>query len=266
MKNRDRPLNGKKIMVTRPVHQAASLVKLFSEQGGECIVLPVIQIEQCDISAAMKEVLSALEVIDFAIFISPNAVEFGFQQLLARGEIPDTLKLVTIGQASAEKVRQKIGRLPDIYPTEQYNSEALLALDAMQSDAINQKKVVIFRGRGGRELLAETLRERGARVNYIEVYQRIKPMLNDQQVDILRSEGMPDIVTLTSNEGLNNLVSMFDTQPDNHLKQCLKNLPLVVVTEKMRSNALDLGFNNTILVAEKASNEALLKSVLCWVQ
>ena len=278
-----------RIMVTRPVHQAQVFCELLAEQGAQVIRLPVIEIEAIALSQKMTAVIETINEIDFAIFISPNAVEHGLAALFAHGRIPDKLKLVTIGKASAQKMQQLLGRAPDIYPEEQYNSEALLALDSLQSDKVNNKKIIIFRGQGGRELLAASLKQRGARVDYAEVYQRKIPELQsgvlasifgtnsklseyegaDCRGSKCRGPNSPDIITVTSSEGLNNLVAMIDCssdeQHDSYLQQ-LWQTPLVVVTEKMRHSAQTLGFKNAIMIAARASDDALLESVLEWAK
>lgn len=268
-------LAGTRILVTRPAHQAQLLCDMLNAHGGLAIRLPVIKITSIALSKEMINIIENIDKTDFAIFISPNAVEYGIARLLAHGKIPDTLKLATIGKASAQKMRQILGRAPDIYPTEQYNSEALLALDSLQHEQVNNKTIVIFRGCGGRELLAESLRHRGAKVAYIEVYQRIKPEITIQHLEtIFGTAEQPHIITITSSEGLDNLVAILreaisnDSQYGNNVNhsylECLWQIPLVVVTEKMRNKAQTLGFKNTIIVAAKASNEALLDSVLEW--
>lgn len=257
-------LAGIRVLVTRPAHQAQTLCDMITEQGGQAVRFPVIEIKPLPLSQAIIKRLGNLKNVDFAIFISANAVEYGIAQLLAHGGIPDKLKLVTIGKASAEKMRQLIGRTADIYPTEQYNSEALLAHDELQDDAVNNKQVIIFRGCGGRELLATTLKQRGAIVHYVEVYQRKQPQPDNGVLERIQGTDTPDIVTVTSNEGLNNLLAMWTEHLNEPALEQLRHTPLVVVTEKMRISARKMGFNNVIMVAEKASNEALLESIRQW--
>lgn len=276
-------LSDTRILVTRPAHQAQPLCDMLEAHGGQAIRFPVISIEPVALSGKMLTIVDDIAKIDFAIFISPNAVEYGISQLFARNGIPDTLKLVTIGQASAKKLTDLHARPPDIYPTEHYNSEALLALDGLQEQQVRNKKVLIFRGCGGRELLAQSLRQRGAEVIYAEVYRRVKPELQADNVKtVWGSSRRPDIITITSSEGLHNLVSLLrDTiintsghKPDNAADKIeghtylayLWQTPLVVVTEKMRIQAQTLGFNNAIMVADRASNEALLDRVLEWAK
>ncbi|MCU7939951.1 MAG: uroporphyrinogen-III synthase [gamma proteobacterium symbiont of Bathyaustriella thionipta] len=265
-----------RILVTRPAHQAQPLCDMLNQYSGQAIQFPVIKIEAIALTAKMTSIIRNINKIDFAVFISPNAVEYGITQLLAHGEIPDTLKLVTIGKASAKKLQQVLGRAPDIFPAQQYNSEALLALDSLQQEQVKNKSVIIFRGCGGRELLAESLIQRGAKVTYAEVYRRIKP---EPQAHILETiwgtPHRPDIITITSSEGLYNLVSIVkdtwvnDPEVTNgkySYLEYLQQTPLIVVTEKMRTEAQTLGFKNAIMVAARPSNEALLDCVLEWAK
>ena len=252
-------LKGIKILVTRPAHQAQPLCDMIQAQGGQAIRLPVINIEPLALSKKVVETIAKSDAIDFAVFISPNAVEHGIEQLLKYSKIPDTLKLVTIGQASAKKIQELLGRMPDISPTKQYNSEALLALDSLQKNQLNNKRIIIFRGHGGRELLAKTLTQRGAHVSYAEVYQRVQPRAEHVFLNSLWSAAkQPDIITLSSNEGLHNLLKM---SSDPILKRIYQT-PLIVVTEKMRQQAQKLGFKKAIIIAEKASNMAMLDAVI----
>ncbi len=108
---------------------------------------------------------------------------------------------------------------------------------------------------------------------YAEVYQRVKPEPEPSSLKIIwGASKRPDIVTITSNEGLHNLVSMLKgTQSDDKTEkhsylEYLWQTPLVVVTDKMRKEAQILGFKNAIIVAARASNDALLDSVLEWAK
>ena len=262
-------LSGLQIWVTRPAHQANTLKKMIIAQGGQAILFPVIAIEPIALTKKLVNTLNNLSAIDYIVFISPNAVELGVAALLQYGKIPKHLKLVTIGQASARKLQQLSNRSADISPTDQYNSEALLAHQELQPGIIEHKQFLIFRGVGGRELLADTLKKRGANVHYAEVYQRLKPEVDKEIIELLGTTAAQScaesrIITLTSNEGLNNMVKIFSDANSHQAYQQLLLSPIVVVTEKMRRNAINLGFKNDIIIAAKASNEALIEAIQTW--
>ncbi len=258
----DNSLAGIKVLVSRPAHQAQTLCDMITQHGGRPLRLPVIEI--VPLNHSLQALIKKLDSYDFAVFISPNAVRFGLQAILARGKIPDKLKLVTIGQASARKLLVLSGRKADIVPQGQYNSETLLAHSELQQDKVKQKKVIIFRGNGGRELLADELRHRGAEVIYAEVYQRVLPDYSDTEFSQIWSQQV-DIITLTSNEALGNLLTLCKQHLDKAQLQKLWQIPLVVVTEKMSRAARDAGFRDDILIAEKASDKALFDAVLKWL-
>ncbi len=275
-----------KVLVTRPEHQAQALTEQLTAIGAQAISLPVIRIVAHKLTPDMEKLLKNIKQVDYIIFISPNAVTYGLSALFtnnpllknqcSKNQYPRNpclkkLKLVTIGQSSAKKIEQILGYSPDISPKEQYNTEALLALNELQSQQINAKNILIFRGVGGRELLATSLQERGARVNYIELYQRlITHYSNTYLTDMWSMDNKPDIITLTSNEGLNNLVTLIknidDNIDDNSALDLLWQTPLIVITETMRQNALALGFKQSIMIADKASDHALVASVLKWAK
>lgn len=265
----EKNLNNLQVWVTRPVNQAKTLSKMIIDHGGQVIQFPVITIQAIALTTNNSDLLKQLENIDYIVFISPNAVTYGVTELLKYGEIPAHLKLVTIGQASAQKLQQMTGRTPDITPIDHYNSEALLAHKGLSYNTIKNKGFIIFRGRGGRELLADTLKERGAVIHYIEVYQRLKPIVSDDEINSLWQESsgkktMSRIISLSSNEGLNNLVEIFASSSNQYAYKQLLLSPLIVVTEKMRLNAQNLGFKSDIIIAEKSSNDAFLKGILKW--
>jgi len=123
------------------------------------------------------------------------------------GALPPKLKIATVGQGSAKALRES-GVANVIAPAERFDSEGLLALPELQDVA--GWRVMIFRGDGGRELLGDTLRARGATVEYAACYQRSKPQ-HDASV---LPDSAPDAITVTSSEALGYLWQMLDACPD----------------------------------------------------
>ena len=190
-----------------------------------------------------------LHEYDLAIFISPTAVE---EPCKAIAEFPTALQLVAIGSKAARAI-EDCGYKTDIV-ADGHDSESLLQHEQLQADAIAGKRIVIFRGVGGRELLAETLSERGARVSYAEMYQRSRPLSAEEFNQLLQQA---DILTVSSNQGLQNL---YDLATDKNL---LTQLPLVVPGERAQVLAQALDFVD-IRVADNATDEACLNAIKCW--
>jgi len=155
----DLPLAGLKIAVTRPRDQAARLARHIEQAGGIPLLFPLLDIAPAQDQRVLREQISRLAEFDLAIFISPNAVQYGMAAIRAAGELPQKLKIATVGQGSAKALRE-LGIAEVIAPAERFDSEGLLALPELQHVA--GWRVLILRGDGGRELLGDTLRARGA--------------------------------------------------------------------------------------------------------
>ncbi|MBI3773354.1 MAG: uroporphyrinogen-III synthase [Gammaproteobacteria bacterium] len=243
------PLNGIKIAVTRPVEQAGALCDLITAAGGLAIRYPVLDIEF--IVGARRAVPLPIADYDYAIFISANAVTGAVRWLPA--VLPPSLQLAAVGKRTAEILRRHWPQ-PILTPAHNYNSEALLELPQLQS--VSGKRIVIFRGEGGRELLAETLQQRGATVEYAEVYRR-----QQTQGDIKQLQHQaPDLIIVTSNEGLQNLYD----QTQGQTRTWLLGQQLIVISERGAQRARELGFHHAAIIAARADDQGLLQAVLDW--
>lgn len=252
-------LAGLGIMVTRPAHQAAPLCRLIEDAGGTPILFPVLEILEPEDSAALCATVERLASFDMAIFISPNAVNKAMNLIDARlGGLPAGLTVATVGKSSAKELRNFIGREPDVYPKKKFNSEALLAMDAMQDVA--GKRIVIFRGDGGREYLGDTLGARGATVEYANAYRRGRPQADVGKLHRAWARGGIDVITVTSGEGLRNLFDMVGKLAQHWLRKT----QLVVVNERLVDLARQLGFKLEPVVAAEASDEALVEAIKQW--
>jgi uroporphyrinogen-III synthase len=248
-------LAGTGVLVTRPAHQAEGLCRLVEAAGGRAIRFPVLEIAEPRNPAALQAVIDRLQDYDLALFISANAVERGLARIEAAGPWPPRLHSAAIGAASARELEHH-GRRVDIRPRGRYDSEALLALPQLQD--LRGRRVVIFRGEGGRELLADTLRQRGARVDYAEVYRRVRPTAPDT-AGLLKcwERGEIQVVVVTSSEGLRNLCDLLPSPTHPRLYRT----PLVVVSERMLQLAQELGFTAQIVVAERAADDAIVAAI-----
>ena len=194
----DDDLAGVGVLVTRPKHQAQELVAAVEALGGSAVQFPCIEIvprENADILADAGQ----LKDPDIAIFVSPNAVKYGFT-------CAGKARIAVVGPATATAV-EAAGRSVDIRPAAGFDSEHLLAEPALQ--AVQGSNVRIIRGNEGRELIADTLRSRGARVEYLSVYARRAPGYSAAELAAFEARwrsGEVDVVTVMSVESLTNLV------------------------------------------------------------
>jgi uroporphyrinogen-III synthase len=247
MPNHD--LQGLNILVTRPQAQSAWLSTEIRLRGGNPLVLPLLAIQPLTPSQT-QPTLAQLEQVALLIFISANAVEFGLAYLPA---LPASLQVGAIGQATAERLRTA-GIRTDLVPA-RFDSEGFLALPQVQD--LRDKTVLIVRGAGGREKLAEALRVRGAQVRYLEVYRRDCPRWQTEDV---RTALHADVITVTSSEALENLAQLAKLPGGAGLLA----KPLVVFHDRIAGRARELGFTLKPVVTTQPSDEALLMALLRW--
>ncbi len=251
-------LDGVKVLVTRPEVQAEALCQAIENLGGMAIRFPVIEIKQSENELAAKTILENIPQYDIGIFVSRNAVDWTIKLLDQKMSTLDKLTLIAIGAATAETLTHVSST--QVITNSGANSEALLELDALGADVIRGKKILIFRGEGGREFLAATLRERGAKVDYAEVYRRDCPKYDRDVIDELWSSNIPDVVIVTSNNGLENLFSLLNEEQRN----ILLGKQLVVMGERMLDFSIDLGFTRPPILAEENGDEGILKAIVKW--
>lgn len=259
--NKPLPLTNSHIMVTRPAHQADALINLLVANGAKIFCQPLIEIIPVTISKPSIEVLKSLPQTDIAIFISQNAVTHGVNLINQYGGLASNLKLATVGLGSAKLLEQLTNRSVDIMPQDNYNSEGLLAHPELQNVA--NKRITIFRGIGGRTLLADTLRERGAQVEYAEVYQRQLPQIDLDQLETIWQTQPIDTICITSGEGLENLVSniLKSTAPEQ-LRADILNTQLVIVNKRLESLVHKHGFTKPPIITDNVSDKAIVDAII----
>ena len=233
-------LRGRGVVITRPAHQSARLAALIREQGGNPILFPVIEIRDLDDTAALDDVIGRLDDFDLAVFVSPNAAVKGWAAIRSRRAVPPKLAIATIGRASARELR-RLGASSVIAPNAGSDSESLLAMPELR--AVAGKRVVIFRGVGGREVLRETLEARGARVEYAECYRRARSNADAATLIAAWDRGEIAALVATSSEGLRNLTDMLG--PAAHDR--LAGTPLFVPHPRIAATARALGLNEVVV-------------------
>jgi uroporphyrinogen-III synthase len=244
----------KRVLVTRPAGQADRLCSLIEAAGGEALRLPALEIHELEDTSQLESLVAALETFQLAVFVSVNAVQMGMPFILDRRPWPAGVKLAAVGPTSTRAI-EHYGLSVDYVPEHEFSSEGLLALDSLQD--MHGKRVVIFRGKGGRSKLYDSLTARGARVEYAEVYQRTCPVIEFQtMLDLLR-QGNLDVITVASNESLQNLFHMAGPQGQPLLREKL----LLVPGQRQLVLAEQLGFTKKPIVADNASDEAFIDAL-----
>ena len=252
----DGPLDGCRVLVTRPDGQADELCQAIAEAGGEAIRFPVIRVTARDRRLVRQE-LGALPVPDMAIFISSNAVEYGLD-LIDAGETT----IVAVGPATAAAIAAH-GIDVDVCPGRGFDSEHLLAHAALQDVA--GTSILIVRGETGRPLLGDTLRERGARVDYLAVYCRATNRLPDEVVQSLAQawrDGRVDCVTVMSGETFESLLALLPADCIDYLRET----PLVAPSDRVLKTARKLVPGIPAILASGPRTGDLLDALILWRQ
>lgn len=245
------PLAGVGVLVTRPVRQAAGLVRRLAALDATAVVFPAIVILPPRDDASLSRTHATLASYDAAIFVSANAAEYGVPP---GPRWPATLPAFATGPGTASALAA-VGLPAARLPTASYDSEGLLALPELT--AVRGKRIVIFRGEGGRDYLARTLRERGAHVDYAECYRRASPQsASDGLVDAVLA-GRVQATTLTSAEGLDNLCKLLPAPARARLARA----PAFVAHPNIASHARDLGFT---AIVTGAGDAGLVAGLLEW--
>lgn len=204
-------LAGRCIVVTRPAAQALSLVHAIEGLGGEALVFPTIEIVPVADTAELAAATRALDRFHLAFFVSPNAVEQALAYIRPRREWPPGLLVATVGRGS-EAALARAGFATVIAPDRGFDSESVLALPQFQQGAVAGREVVVFRGDGGRDLLGDTLIQRGARVRYVTCYHRQRPAVDPAPLVAAARAGRIHALVLTSSEGVGNLRAMLGAE------------------------------------------------------
>jgi uroporphyrinogen-III synthase len=245
------PLDGVTIVVTRPAAQASRLLELARAAGAACIPYPTLQIDRIALDGASRAQLHD-RAWDWAIFTSANAVDSALEQFPA----PLAARHAAVGRATARMLEQH-GVKVDACPGGA-NSEGLLELPEFA--ALAGCGVLLIKGRGGRELLRDTLHARGADVLELEVYRRsvIAPTAAaTAQLHAALASPDPLVVVVTSVEVLQSLLEhVADVDATR-----LRSRTLLVPGPRVAAAGVRLGWTGPVVAAATAEDEAMLAAL-----
>jgi uroporphyrinogen-III synthase len=239
------------VLVTRPAGQAAALGDGLRAAGFAPLYLPTLAIEAADAAVAVAALRAALPCA-VAIFISANAVQHALPVIAAAGGLPAGCRVAAVGPASARALRAA-GFADVLMPEARFDSEGLLALSELHQVA--GRRVVIFRGEGGRTLLADTLAARGADLRAVICYRRVAAGDPAQLKAWLETNAIAAL-TATSRASLDGLLTLAGPAATQ-----LKALPLAVLSAALADHARQAGFEGPILPAGEASDAGLVTAV-----
>lgn len=205
----DKPLGAKRIVVTRARTQAAEFIRKLQALGAQVFDCPSIEISPPESFAALDAAVGEIESYDWLILTSVNGVEPFLSRLQAAGKSLGALahlKIAAIGPETAKRL--EAAGLRNVVVPSRYQAEGLL--DLFEPQVLQGKRVLIPRAAKAREVLPETLREWGARVDVVEAYRTVSPTGDFSEVRRLLSQREVDVVTFTSSSTVSYFCRLFD--------------------------------------------------------
>jgi uroporphyrinogen-III synthase len=256
-------LSHRGIVITRPWQQAQVLATMVRDAGAEPILFPLLEIVELNDYSAFDETIDQLDSFDWAIFISSNAVEHGMPRLLARRGLPPQLQFAAIGPVTAAELA-KFGVIHTLTPQGRFDSESLLALPEFAE--MHGKRCLIFRGQGGRELLANALKRRGASVSFAECYRRVNPSHDISELTRLWQNGTLDALVVTSSEALRNLLDLFAHALLSKTleRDWLKEVPIFVNHPRIAETASKHGLQ--AITTQEPGDNGMLATLVNWFE
>ena len=248
-------LNNKRILIARPMQQADHLSNMITDAGGISIKFPTVEIQSLRRTNKLKEYFNKIGSYDFIIFISRNAVEITIKKFVRNINLIRDVQLVAIGPSTA-KALYNSNLKNIIFPRDNVDTEGLLSQKEMKRNKIVDQRILIIRGVGGRELLAESLKKRGAIVDCIEIYKRKLPRYKENEINKAWHDNNPDAVVITSNEVLNNLIILIKNDTES-----LFMTPLVAISERVAEYARKRGIVSKISVVREKSDDGIFSAL-----
>lgn len=252
-------LAGLAIAITRPQRQNDALIEQLRARGADATAIPLLSIEPLTDPAQRQHIVHCLQTLPqyyAAIFVSQNAAE---QMLAALADHqlpwPTALHTIAVGSATAQYLADH--GIVATSPT-RMDSEGMLALPVLQT--VQDQRCLIIRGAGGRTTLANTLRARGANVDFCELYRRTLPTAAaaswQQWIDCQHARAL---VCINSVESLQHLLQIDAQAPTRG------NLTLIVPGARVARHAQEAGFVQ-LHTADNATDASMLQAITHWYQ
>jgi uroporphyrinogen III methyltransferase/synthase len=223
----NRPLFGKRVLITRTRRQASTLARMLADEGAIPVELPSIEIEPIEDREEVEAAIERLRAGNYAWcgFTSANAVEFFFDHLVERGLDARAFagaRLFAIGPATAAALEARSLRA-DIVPAE-YIAEAVV--EALTTQVKGGERVLLPRAESARAELVRGLEALGATVDEVPIYRAAVPTEASPEILTDLHEGRIDIATFTASSTVRNLVAMLGdaqslTSPNRPLIACI---------------------------------------------
>ena len=253
-----KPLFGKRILVTRARAQASEFADLLETNGADVLQFPTIDIRPLQLDSTYTQ---SINEYDWIIFTSVNAVEIFYGHLRKEGKDVRAFggtKICAVGPKTVAALNS-IGIHPDFVP-----SHARGSTIAAEIEDVCRKKIFLPRAKIATAALREGLRERGAHVDDVPLYDTVKVASDgDKGRDAIETDllnGSIDFVTFTSSSTVTNFLEMFPTQTPAAL---LKSVQVAVIGPETQKTAIAHGVQVDV-IAKQATIESLVEAITTY--
>lgn len=248
------------VLVTRPEGQADELMAQLAALGYDVRYQPLMTIvplpnDESAMRSGLRARMMNLDQYDIVIAVSMNAARIGLQWMDTFWPQPPVgVHWYAVGPSTADVLRA--AHLPTFQPKERFESEGMLELPGLQAERIAGKKVLIWRGVGGRDMLFRELTARGATVEFAELYERqSQPCTSERWQQLLADQ---PVIMLSSSQALELLEQQCADAAHN-------TRAIILPSDRPAQAARERGFQ-TVLVAESARDEHMLACLQAWRQ
>jgi uroporphyrinogen III methyltransferase/synthase len=253
----NRPLMGRRIVVTRSREQASDLLKLLSEAGADCLECPTIRIAPSDDPDALDDAVRSISTYEWLIFTSVNGVGFFFDRLFSLGRDVRQLghiRLAAIGPATAERLAD-FGLSCDIVP-ESYRAESVI--EAFKKQDIDGKKILLPRAKEARLILPRELTKMGAIVHEVTAYVTTPSDENKAKLLSGLESRQIDCITFTSSSTVKNFKQLI---PEEDFENLFDPVTIACIGPITAETAQSLGFQAHV-IAESYTIRGLTDAVI----
>lgn len=256
-----KPLAGRRVVVTRARAQAGTLARRIEELGGAVFEFPTIEIRPPESFAAFDDAVAKIENYDWLIFTSVNSVEPFLARLHHQGKavaLLSRLKVGAIGPQTAKRL-EAAGIRPCLVP-KRYQAEGIL--DAVEPETMRGKRILIPRAAEARDVLPATLRKWGAVVDVAIAYRTALPAIDITPLAELLRRRNVDAITFTSSSTVKNFVGLFG---DKNLGEMTVGCALACIGPITARTVEELG-GRVDIVASEFTIPGLLRAIVEYFQ
>jgi len=235
----NRLLSGKRILITRPHHQAGDFRRRLKSLGAEVITFPTIEIRDPSSWEALDRAIRDVENYQWLVFTSVNGVERFFsryRQLERDVRDLEGVQIAAIGSATEKAVAGR-GLKVEVLPDE-FKAEGLL--QSLKGKVLKGTRILIPRAKLARDILPLELQNQGAQVDVVEAYETTVPRGGQERLQLILEERPLDMIVFTSSSTVTNMVEM--AQPGAQ-RDSLKHTAIAAIGPITRETAESYGFD-----------------------